>query len=268
MGDVEARLTGGMLTDGVVRVGNTVRRPMGDHSDLVHTVLRHLEQVGFTGAPRFLGVDEQGREMLTFVEGEVAGQPWPQWVADDDRAASVARLLRALDDAMRPLGLPAGTSQPVSWPGVPDRPGPPPSFLGHRDVAPENVVFRAGRAVSLIDFDLVRASSTVDEVTNLLVWWGGWAPPADREDAIRDLDPASRGRLLVDAYGLDDQLRQWVVPVAISTAQRTWYSMENRARTQGGGWATMWSDGIGDRIHRREQWLRDNEHLLIRAITT
>lgn len=255
------------MTAGVVRVGNTVRRSMGDHSDLVHTVLRHLEHVGFAGAPRFLGVDEQGREMLTFVKGDVVGQPWPPWVADDDRAASVARLLRALDDAMRPLGLPTGTVLPVSRPGVPDRPGPPPSFLGHRDVAPENVVFRAGQAVSLIDFDLVRASSTVDEVTNLLLWWGGWGAPADREEALRDLDPASRGRLLVDAYGLDDQLRQWVVPVAISTAQRTWHSMEERARTHGGGWAKMWSDGIGDRIQRREQWLRDNEHVLIRAIT-
>jgi hypothetical protein len=39
----EIPLTGGRLTDGVVRVGNTVRRPTGLHSPFVHGLLSHLE---------------------------------------------------------------------------------------------------------------------------------------------------------------------------------------------------------------------------------
>lgn len=267
--DEEIPLAGGDVTEGVVRVGGTVRRPVGEHSALVHEVLAHLQRVGFDGAPRFLGMDDRGREMLTFVPGEVAVRPWPQWVADEARAVSVARLLRRLDDAMLPLGLPSGTSAttPGSWPGVPARPGPPPSFLGHRDIAPENTVFRDGTAFALIDFDLVRPSTRVDEVTNLLLWWAGWMPPGDREAVMRDVDAAERGRLLVDGYGLDAPLRRWLVPVAISTAQRSWYSMRDRARTHGGGWARMWADGIGDRIRRRESWLRENASELHDAVT-
>lgn len=52
----EIPLVGGDVTEGVVRVGDTVRRPVGSHSPLVHTLLRHLEEVGFPGAPRFLGI--------------------------------------------------------------------------------------------------------------------------------------------------------------------------------------------------------------------
>jgi hypothetical protein len=64
----KALLTGGRITQGVVRVGNTVRRPTGPHTPFVHSLLRHLEEVGFDGAPRVLGIDEQGREILTFIE--------------------------------------------------------------------------------------------------------------------------------------------------------------------------------------------------------
>lgn len=37
----------------------------------VQAVLLHLEAVGFEGAPRFLGVDDEGREILTYIEGDV-----------------------------------------------------------------------------------------------------------------------------------------------------------------------------------------------------
>jgi len=65
----EVPLLGGRITPGVVRVGDTVRRPVGPHSAFVHAVLRHLEQVGFGDAPRFLGIDDQGRECLSYIEG-------------------------------------------------------------------------------------------------------------------------------------------------------------------------------------------------------
>lgn len=258
----EQPLPGGDVTDGVVRVGDTVRRPIGPHSPIVHRVLVHLEKADFDGAPRLLGQDDRGREILTFIEGEVAIRPWPAWVADESRALSVARLLRRLDDCMISLGLPTDLDLGPS-PTI----GPPPTFLGHRDVTPENTVFRDGRAIALIDFDLVKPSSRVDEVVNLLLWWGAWMPQEDREPAMRDVDAGQRGRQLIDAYGLEDDLREFVVPVALSTAQRSWHSMRERAETLGGGWARMWREGVGDRIRRREQWLRENGEALHRAIT-
>jgi hypothetical protein len=61
--EAEIPLAGGDVTEGVVRVGDTVRRPVGPHSPLVHALLAHLESVGFEGAPRFLGIDGSPRSL-------------------------------------------------------------------------------------------------------------------------------------------------------------------------------------------------------------
>jgi len=103
----EIPLLGGDVSEGLVKVGDTVRRPLGPNSAVIHAVLQHLQQVGFDGAPRLLGVDDQGREVLTFIEGEVAGRPRPPWMADEDRLRSVARLLRDFHRAMEGFVLPA-----------------------------------------------------------------------------------------------------------------------------------------------------------------
>lgn len=50
----EQPLTGN-VTRGLVRVGDTVRRPAGPWTDAVDALLRHLHDVGFPGAPRPLG---------------------------------------------------------------------------------------------------------------------------------------------------------------------------------------------------------------------
>ena len=63
------------MTTGVVRIGDTVRRPVGRWTPAVHSLLRHLEKVGFEGAPRVLGIDEKGREVLTYLPSD----PTPSW---------------------------------------------------------------------------------------------------------------------------------------------------------------------------------------------
>ena len=72
---MEHRLSGGGRNDGAVRVGQTVRRRAGTHTLAIHALLRHLKAVGFAGAPRVLGIDYQGREVLTYLDGETVGDP-------------------------------------------------------------------------------------------------------------------------------------------------------------------------------------------------
>jgi hypothetical protein len=54
----EIQLGGGAMTDGVVRVGDTVRRPPRYATQLMRDVLVHLERAGFDAAPRWLGFDK------------------------------------------------------------------------------------------------------------------------------------------------------------------------------------------------------------------
>lgn len=265
----EEPLLGGDVTEGLVRIGDSVRRPRSPESALVETLLTFLERSGFDGSPRFLGIDAQGRQVLSFVPGQVAGRPWPEWIADDERIASVARLVRRFDDAMQPFGVPEGwaTRQLADPPGMPASIAGPPQFVGHMDITPENVVFVDGRAKALIDFDMARPTDRVGEVGNLLLWWAPLMPAVDREQAVRDVDPVARAALLVDEYGLAADDRQRIVPVARNAAELAWHLMRNRAARLGGGWQRMWGEGVGDRILRRQQWLAEHEDELHRAVT-
>jgi len=141
----EIPLYGGISNHGlVVRVADTVHRPTRPHAPATHALLRHLEDVGFAGAPRFLGIDEQGREILSFISGEAVIRPYPTWAMTDSALGSVADLLRGYHDAVASFD--------------PDRhawgPLVPPAFrtglVSHNDPNLDNVVFRDGEAVALI----------------------------------------------------------------------------------------------------------------------
>src|SRR5262249_47696006 len=93
-------LAGGMGNRGeVLRVGDTVRRPVGDHSAAVSRLLEHLVGEGFP-APVQRGRDEEGRELFDWIEGDVPVPPYPPWSLTDDALATVGRLLRRYHDAV------------------------------------------------------------------------------------------------------------------------------------------------------------------------
>lgn len=191
---------GGNLTD-VVRVGDTVRRPWHRWSDAVHGVLDHLEAVGFTDVPRFFGRDEQGREVLSYVEGEVATRPWPAALRTTAGIAELGALVRRFHDAVATYEPPPGaewlTGQRAMEPGW---------IVTHGDLGPWNVVFREGRPVGFIDFDFAEPAHPLTEVANVALF----AVPLRDDDNARacgfDAPPDRRARLeaLAGAYGTDD----------------------------------------------------------------
>jgi hypothetical protein len=266
----EIPLVGGDVTEGLVRVGDTVRRPVGPHSPLVHALLTHLEAVGFEGAPRFLSIDGAGREVLSYIDGEVAGRPRPPWIADETRLVSVGRLVRAYDDAAASFTAPPNVAlDTVSAepPGIPPAPAYPAELIGHVDITPENVVFRNGRAYALIDFDLAKPATRADEMFNAMLWWAPLSDPRDVDPLLRDVDVPRRSRILADGYGLSGTDRERIMEVATLLTRRAWHLMKRRAETQGGGWRRMWDEGVGDVIKRREAWLDRHAARLTAALT-
>jgi hypothetical protein len=265
----EVPLLGGDVTEGIVRIGTTVRRAMPRNAAYVHALLDHLESKGFAGAPRYLGVDAAGREVLTFVEGEVAARPHPDWLADEARLVSIARLVRTYDDATVDFVPPEGVVPDPSPPDPPDIPPEPagePEIVAHLDLTPENLVFREGKAFGLIDFDLARPGTRVDELYNAMLWWAPLNEPADVAPALREVDPFRRCRILADVYGMSAPDRARLVEVAVLRTRRSWHVMKHRAEVEGGGWQRMWDEGIGDIIKRRESWLERNGHTLTTAL--
>lgn len=142
-------LEGGNLTS-ILRVGDTVRRSTGPWSAAVHGVLRQLEAVGFTAAPRFLELDPAGHEILDWIPGRTVGPPpWPAWVWGEEVLTGVGGLLRAYHIAVRSVTVPPDTR----WRTAVGAPGPG-EIVCHNDVGPPNLVFDGTRVVGLIDWDL------------------------------------------------------------------------------------------------------------------
>lgn len=253
-------LAGGDVTEGVVRVGDTVRRPRGPWSASVAAYLHHLERAGFQEAPRHLGIDEHGRDVLQFIEGGVPSQPVVEaWAADGGVLDSVARLLRRLHRASASFVPPAdacwfGDDLRIELP--PELPPKPPAdIVSHFDVTPQNVVFRDCEPVGLIDFDLTRPGSRLFDVVNTAMWWVPLFPPEDRDPAFVSCDAPARLAAFAGAYGLAGRERRELVDLAVEAAESSWHTMRANAEQRGGGWARMWAEGIGDRILRRRGWL-------------
>jgi hypothetical protein len=246
---VEIPLTGGDVTEGVVRLGQTVRRPVAAHTPAVHGLLRHLESVGFEGAPRVLGVDARGREVLSWMEGETPGACLPGWAATEEALAGVAGLLREYHRAVRSYEPPPGAPwDTFAVSNVDD----PPELVGHCDMTPQNVVFRDGRPFALIDFDLARPTTRLFDVVTALRFW------APLEAGAPVAEAGARLRIFCDAYGLTAAERRDVLPVARLRFRRSHDGMRTRAEVLGGPWARMWREGAGPRLLHAIDWLDQN----------
>ncbi|OZC97225.1 hypothetical protein CH275_23945 [Rhodococcus sp. 06-235-1A] len=202
--ETEIPLPGGSRTV-VHRVGETVRRATGDHSAAVHFLLNQLECKGFPYAPRLLGTDDRGREILTYRHGTAGNYPMPAAVRSVEALESAARILCRLHDLTVGLRLPDGHAR-----HLPD--GVDPEVICHWDAAPYNFVFEGSTAVALIDFDEAGPGRRIDDLAYFAYRFaplcsdenfsdGGWNPGTDRYDRLRrifTIYPDPRGAELPD----------------------------------------------------------------------
>ncbi len=197
-------LSGGGPT-GVYRRGRVVAKDTGPWAATVHSLLRHLEEVGFTGAPRVVGsgFDAAGREVLTYVEGEfVDTGPWTL-----EGTAAVGKLLRELHQATASYRPPPDAIwQP--WFGRPL--GGETRIISHCDVAPWNIVARNGLPVALIDWE---HAGPVDPLIELAQ--ACWLNAKLHDDYVAEIDGlpplderARQLRAIVDGYGLSEKQRR------------------------------------------------------------
>ncbi|MBA3366003.1 MAG: phosphotransferase [Actinobacteria bacterium] len=204
----EIDLGGGRVTEGVVRSGDTVRRSAGAWTPTVHAYLQHLERRGFDGAPRVLGVDAEGREILTFIEGEVpSSSSWerghatrlPELALSDDALIAVARLIRTLHEAAADFRPRDPVWREHAYPLVARE------VVCHGDLGPHNTVYRHGAPVAFIDWDGARPNEPPLEFGHA-AWW--YVPLAADEYCAEMgfANPPDRGkrlRLFAGAYGVD-----------------------------------------------------------------
>jgi hypothetical protein len=197
----EEEVLPGGNTVGAIRIGEIVHKRASPWTPTVHALLRHLESAGFDGAPRALGFDDQGREMLSYLPGDVIGDriPWPAWAFTDTTLAQAGQWLRRVHDLTAEFRPPA---EERWFAGATMRPG---MIIGHQDAAPYNAVMDGDRLAGFFDWDTAGPSTRdFDLAFSALSWVPLYTPGAAAHLGFhRGEDRSRRLHLLLDAYGYD-----------------------------------------------------------------
>ncbi|MGG4402823.1 phosphotransferase [Paenibacillus sp. FSL H7-0942] len=212
----EEVLSGGNVNQ-VVRIGETVRRHTKPNPYVIELLL-HLEKVGYDHAPLFLGIDEQGRETLSYLEGIVPGNDYPdleEYMWSDESLIEVAKLLRSYHDAT--VGFTTTSVSTNRYPGITED-----EVVCHNDFAPYNVVYKDGRPQGIIDFDMAGPGPRMWDIAYVLytsVPLANFSPEMDGKGVMPYVSQAhgtvrkERIALFMATYGLSvpADLKDWVI---------------------------------------------------------
>ncbi len=242
--DVEQPLES--TTPGVVRVGDTVRRPYGPWVPTVQVLLKHLEAQDFP-APRALGIDESGREVLSWVPGVSTWDDHARYWSDPESLIKAAKLVRRLHDVLDLFDPPDDAVWRGGWGRPEDGRGP----ICHHDLAPHNIVISSDGKLGVIDWDGAGPGDRLGELAYAISGFVplrrdsrceelGWSSPPDR---VERLEVFARG------YGLPDGERSALADALIKSARggvAFGEAMHARGREP---WASWWAKdrGAGDR---------------------
>ncbi|BEL07012.1 hypothetical protein Q0Z83_052030 [Actinoplanes sichuanensis] len=219
----EEALSGGFVA-AAVRVGDTVRKRPPRDPEFVHGLLLFFERSGWRGAPRFLGSDDSGRDVLEFLDGTV---PWQR--APDSGLAAVGRLIREFHDLT--AGTPSAGDQEV---------------VCHHDLSPKNTVYRGTEPVAFIDWDDAAPGRRVQDVAHACWQFARLGPDAT--------DAGPKIRAIADGYELNAADRAVLVDTILWWQDATWRGILAGADAGDPAMVRLRDDGIVDQIRAAYEW--------------
>ncbi len=256
MTQTEEPLFGGLVDGRVFRVGDTVRRPAGDWTPTIHALLSHLQGKGFP-SPRPLGLDEAGRESLSFLPGRVSLWPWPPALLAESGPRQVGALLKTYHVAVADFRPPV----PAIWRhGAQDL--TPGQVVLHGDFGPYNLVWTSDSADAtlsgVIDFELARPGAPLEDAAFAVIRVAHLRPDAGafRVGFTEVPDRTARLTAFAEGYGC-------APGVLVSQVLQTQKGELHRITAWGGEgrepWATFLRKGLADEVRTELAWM--SEHI-------
>ena len=192
MSEQEEQLTGGNTAESVVRLGSTVRKPVTPSTPAVHSLLAYLKAVGCEASPAPLGIDEQGRQVLEFVHGQVWNSVGPHTQIDFRR---IGTIIRTLHDTAASFQMPEEAQWNVRY--EPDER----DLICHNDLAPWNLICGDGLWV-FIDWDAAAPATRLWDLAWASISFPPFEPQCDLPRAATSMHALLNGYCLQrSSYG-------------------------------------------------------------------
>ena len=245
----EVPLSGGNAGGVVVRVGDTVRKSWTESTESVADYVRHLRESG-VDAPRVVGRDAHGRQVIEYVDGVLAMAREPLTHSELHR---VGEMVRAIHDASASYVPPPDARwDTLLEPANAD-------LICHNDLAPWNLIM--GNRWVFIDWDGAGPSTRL--------WDLAYAAQAfTLNDAGRDPDEAARElSVFLDGYRADHALRT-ALPRTMHRRAAAMHDLLRESHDTGREpWASMYSTGHGEHWRRVSHYVQQHEHVWARALS-
>lgn len=244
----EEALSGGNATDGVVRIGSTVRKPWTDATPSVLAYMRAMRAAG-VDVPAVYGQDDCGRQITEFVPGRLAMDSEPLSLSELSRVGRLVRTIHDVSAAYQP-GADATWTTHIPAPGT--------ELICHNDLAPWNLII--GDRWVFIDWDAASPSTRL--------WDLAYAAQAfTLNEASADPYVAACGlAAFVDGYDADDDLRA-ALPAIMWRRTNAMYKLLRTSHATGvEPWGTMFTTGHGDHWKSVTKFVRSNEALWLESL--
>ncbi len=227
MESVDEYLTGGNVSETVIRIGATVRKPATPATSSIELLLAHLDSAGFNGSPRSLGRDAQGRHVLEYVPGLPCSLGTPLELPDLNR---VGEMIREFHAASSSFSAPPSATWNLLMPsGAGD-------LICHNDLAPWNLIRSQDRWV-FVDWDSAAPGTRLWDLSFAALTFPPIEPNCDLREA------AVRIGAVCDGYGLDRPKRRGLLPLMVRRARAMDDLLVAGGRTGEQPWARLYSEG-------------------------
>ncbi|MBA9029315.1 phosphotransferase [Peribacillus huizhouensis] len=253
----EEMLTGGNISN-VYRSGDTVRRDLKANGIKIHKLFKHLESEGFEYAPKFLGVDEKDREILSFIEGEAGNYPLKKYMWSNDALKEIAKMLRLYHNAVSDFPI------EESWRPIDNTPQPF-EVLCHNDFAIYNIIFNHEKPVGIIDFDLAAPGPRLWDIAYTLYTcvplsrlYHTETGEAVYYEPLKDADRIKqRVKLFFESYGIEG-MEKGFLEMVLLRVEGLCKTMQRKAEEGDSAFQKMIDEGHFEHYQKELQFIRKN----------
>lgn len=245
----------------IFRITDKVIRPSAAWTPHVHDFLNFLIDEGVTFVPRPYGINENGEESLSYVQGEVFNYPLPEFMLQDHMIISSAKLLSSFHEVSGRYIDKITHNEEWMLPAI-----DPIEVMCHGDFAPYNVTIVDGEVFGIIDFDTLHPGPKMWDVAYAVYRWVPFTNPTNPDGCFSLEEQIRKAKLFLDTYGTTLEERELLPQMMADRLINLVSYMKNQAAGGNHDFQKNIEEGHMDLYIKDIQYILKNERTILDGI--